>query len=302
MDQTITLQPGESVTIVATSTPLPPAPPPPVFMAALPAIPLTDFSRFLVERVLPDGSFAFSPTAGVKRTVYDTLSYVRRDYGIPGGYETYVAAEDGPNARWVGAWSFWPFMGFNAVLGDGGQTIQTNGPQLCIMATQDGGRPDIQKFTGVGQGGTGWLICDDRPPTGAWASTEALLNIGGALPLNAAFTRWRMELLAIPLTIDSARQDITLPCIITEHYNGMTIESAVSMEQSIYADTVGEVFWAAYAPSMPAVDLSSRLPYGLPWRSPLERRFNLVDARLWTNIVPRAPGEANRVAWPPQGF
>ncbi len=298
MSQTITLQPGESVTIIAAGVPVvvPPTPPPPVFTPTLPALPLTDFSRFLVERVLPDGSFAFSPTAGVKRTVYDTLSYVRRDYGIPGGYETYVAAEDGPNARWVGAWSFWPFTGFNAALGDGGQIIQENGHLLCIMATQDGGRPDIQKFTGIGQGGSGWIICDDRPPTGYWTSATALLNINGALPLNSAFTRWRMELLTIPFNING-RQDITLPCIITEHYNSMTLDGA--MEQSIYADTVGEVFWAAYDPSAPAANLSDRLPYGVPWPAPQERAFNLVDARLWTNIVPLAPSEANRVAWPP---
>ncbi len=305
MQTTITLQPGDSVTIIAAADPVigPPPPvitPPPIAAPTLPSLPLTDFSRFLVERVLPDGSFAFSPTAGAKRTVYDALSWVRRDYGIAGGYEAYVAAEDGPNARWVGAWSFYPFAGFNPTLGDGGQTIQEDGNLLCIMATQDGGRPDIQKFTGIGQGGTGWIICDDRPPTGSWASTVALLNIDGALPLNAAFTRWRMELLPIPFTINGARQDITLPCIVTEHYNGMTLQGAVSMEQSIYADTVGEVFWAAYDATDPASDLSVRLPYGLPWPAPPERHLNLVDARLWTNMEEVAAGDQNKVAWPPR--
>ncbi len=320
-ETTVTLQPGDRHTVitpgttitvdVAQPTPIPPPqpvqPPPvqPPATASLPPIPLADFSRFLVERVLDDGSPALVAGAGRKRTVYDTLTWARSDYGRPGGYERYVAAEDSLRGRWVGAWSFYPWTGFNPALGDGGQTIQENGNILIISETQDGGRPDIQQFTGVQPGGlspkgTGWLICDDMPPSGSWRYYVARLNINGALPLNPAWTRWRMEMLTIPFMVNGSRLDIVRPALITEHFNGATVADAVSLEQSIFLDGFGEVWWAAYGTGAPIGDFAGRTPFGLPWSGPPERPdFVLEDARLWTQIEPIGPGESSVVQWPP---
>lgn len=306
-DSAIIVMPsGDSLTVTAKAVApivVPPAP-----ALALPSLPLTDFSAFLVERVMPDGSPALVPGSGAKRTAYDTLTWARSDYGRPGGYERYVAAEDLPRGRWVGAWSFYPWTLFNAALGDGGQTVQNDAANAYIMETQDGGRAGVQVFTGRGSvapnggHGTGWVVCDRYPPTGSWAAVIAYLNIDGAMPLNAAWTRWRIEMLPIPFTVFGAAKNITLPCIISEHYNGASIAAAVSMEQSIYAMGWGEVWWAAYGTGARIADFAARVPFGLPWLGPFERQdFVLEDARLWTQVLPISSGEAATVQWPPSG-
>jgi hypothetical protein len=305
MQATFTLPSGfdptqDSILINPFKAAPPPAPPPaPAFDLSLP---IADIGAYLTQHILPDGSPALVPGTGRPQTVYDTMTWRRRDYGQPGGYEAFDALVDYPHGRWVSTWSFAPYKGFAALAGDGGETFQPDSRYVYIMATQDGGTPGIQKFTGSQQGGTGWIAFDYRPPTGSWASALAMLNINGATPLNPAFTRWRREMLPVYFRVFGVPATLSLPCIISEHYNGSTIANAVSMEQQIYALGWGPVWWAAYGTGAGMKDYALRVP-AAPWGAAAERSdFVIEDGRLWTDITLVAPGEQNKVAWPPAGF
>jgi hypothetical protein len=172
-------------------------------------------------------------------------------------------------------------------------------------ATQDGGTQGMQFFVGNRYGGQGWVVFDNLAPTGSWRSQLDRLSEASdpsaEPPLGQAFTRWRREVLPIRFRIFGTWRDLTLPGIIYEHWNGPSVADATNMEQAIWALGWGRVWWAFYKPA-PAADLGLRVP-ALPWPAPSDRPdCTLQDARLWTDVVPVATGEASLTQWPPAGF
>jgi hypothetical protein len=163
----------------------------------------------------------------------------------------------------------------------------------------------VQFFVGSRYGGNGWVVFDNLAPTGAWRSQLDRLSEASdpnaEPPLGQAFTRWRREVLTLRFRIFGVWRDLTLPCIIYEHWNGSSVAGASAMEQAIWALGWGRVWWAFYKPA-PVADLALRVP-ALPWPAPSDRPdCTIQDARLWTDIVAVAAGEASVTQWPPAGF
>ncbi len=135
MNTTITLTPGDSVTIVAPPNAPPPAPPapPPVVPSAppspVPAAPapqqprfdlsltISDLGAYLVQHRMQDGSPALVPGSGVPQLAGDAMTWRKRDYrsdGSPGGY----CASDGvadTRGFWTTTWQFAPYRAFRCL-------------------------------------------------------------------------------------------------------------------------------------------------------------------------------------------
>jgi hypothetical protein len=81
-----------------------------------------------------------------------------------------VAADDG---RSFVTTSDYPSYGghFDASTGDGGEVYVVENGVVRISETQDGSKPGITYF--VAKGGTGWLLFDNKVPTGSWRCETA---------------------------------------------------------------------------------------------------------------------------------
>jgi hypothetical protein len=311
-----------------------PAPPPP----PVPAITIPDLTLYLAQGRCPDGSPEMGCVADVPQRASDPMLWRKHDYGTPtDGYVAMDGVESDDGTWFATVWSFAPYDKFNSALGDGGEMYVVENGTVRVTATQDGGTPGMQYFVGPKCGGTGWIAFDNKAPTGAWRDTVATLgdqpDPTACPPLNASYTRWRMETLTIPFRTFGFRaipgptwrllptssgtrslsrwrdlaaasvgvvQSLTLRCIVYEHWNGASIASAVDVEQAVWCAGWGRVWWAKYSPG-PVTDLGYRLP-AIPWPAPPERPdFNIKDARLNTNIV-AADGSmsATVFGWPPQ--
>lgn len=223
----------------------------------------------------------------------------RFDWGAYQAADAFALA-DGSLAS---TWSYAPFGPFVQANGDGGEVYVIDGPTVRIVATQDGGKPYLQGFYGAACGGSGWVIFRSDAPTGQWNSLTAWLddlplpsNCSAATP---AFTRYRYEQLAIPFLIAGARIDITLPAIISEHFNNASVEKATALERSIYAQGYGRLIWEAWTTGAPAgSDLDARCP-PTAYSVPPAPGWSLSDCRVSTNIVAGSPPP---FGWPPAGL
>lgn len=233
----------------------------------------------------------------------DPMTSRRFDWG---GYQASDAFQTDDGRAFVTTWSYPPFGPFVAANGDGGEVYLTDGTTVRIAATQDGGKPYLQGFYGAGCGGTGWVIFRNDAPTGQWASLVARLS-GGEIPGACAadvpaFTRYRLEQVTVPFLIDGQRQDITLPTIVSEHFNNVSIDKATALERSFFAAGYGRLIWEAWTTG-PAtgVNLADRCP-GTAFSTPPAPGWTLSDCRTSTNVQP-ADGSltGDGFGWPPQG-
>jgi len=175
-----------------------------------------------------------------------------------------------------------------------------------IAATEDGGQMGVvQGFFGAGCGGTGWILFRADAPSGKWAQTVARLKgrpVGSACAASSsALTRYRMEDIALPFIIDGAPRTVTLPTIISEHFNAATLERSSALERTFIARGVGRAIWEAWSKRPPTLgDLAQRCP-GTAWSLPPGRGWFLVDCRYATNLV-TADGvmSGDRYGWPPK--
>jgi hypothetical protein len=61
--------------------------------------------------------------------------------------------------------------------------------------------------------------------------------------LSAAYTQYRLEQVSIPFIIDGHQQILSLPTIISEHYNGKDPTTAIMLERFYFARYWGKVRW-----------------------------------------------------------
>jgi len=213
------------------------------------------------------------------------MSWHRHDWPAPVGYQiedSFVGANGSPET----IWSYPPFGSFVAANGDGGEvySVATN-DTVTITERQDGGKPGIQRFCG----GTGWIVFEANPPSGSWASTVATLAdvpAGSVCPatLNSDFTQWRLEQVAVPFIINSARQSVTVATIISEHYDAATIATSRHLERTFFGQGYGRLIWESWGLTAPTINLSARCP-GTAYSTPPAPGWQLEDCRYLTNIV-----------------
>jgi hypothetical protein len=297
--------PGDSVLLVSPDAVPPPPPPPPP--PPLPPWDPTNLGAFLVHHRMPDGSPALLPGTGVPQLSTDVMTWRKHDYrsdGLPGGYGASDAVAD-PRGFWVTTWQYTNYGPFNPADGDGGEAYVYDNGFIRADATRDGGVNRDQFFVGRYYGGDGWTCFDDKTPTGSWKTQLTHLSIASDSsmqpPLGTAFTRWRREILTVRFRIFGVWQDITDLAIIYQHFNGPSVAEAVDMEEAIWLRRFGRIWYASYRQA-PAADLGARVPV-LPWPAPDDRDdFTLQDARLFTDIIEVAPGEATTIEWPLAGF
>lgn len=114
-----------------------------------PAPTIASVAAYLAQSVAPDGNSATPLAASVP------WAYERFDYASPAQAEQSFARVDG---KFETIWSYPPYGAFSAASGDGGEVYQIEGDTVYAVATQDGGRPDVQQF------GTAWPLFDIRVP------------------------------------------------------------------------------------------------------------------------------------------
>jgi hypothetical protein len=264
------------------------APPPAPAQTTIP-----DVSVFLVQSRCPNGRLEVAQPGcrgAAPQRADDPMLMRRHDWPPPTGYE---ATESflAPNGKvYETIFGMTPFGPMNVAHGDGGEVYVVEGGTVRIAATQDGGQMGvIQGFYGKGCGGDGWILFRDDAPTGAWATTVARLRgrpLGSVCSASShAFTRYRLEMAALPFVIDGSKTTLTLPTVITEHFNAASLERSTDMERSFMVKGLGRAIWESWSRKpRPATDIQARCPL-TAWSTPPGPGWDIYDCRYNTNLV-----------------
>jgi hypothetical protein len=272
-------------------------------MAAQPAT-IPDPVAFLVQARCPDGrlQIAEPDCPAQPQRAADPMLERRHDWPAPIGFmaQDALIGPDGPETLW----DFAPFREFLAAKGDGGEVYAVEGGTVRIAMTQDGGKPYLQGFHGRGCGGSGWIAFRTDAPTGRWASVVARLSDqpvpSPCRTKSTSLTRYRLEAVTAPWIIGGRRRSLTLPTVISEHFNAASIERASHMERSFFARGTGRIIWEAWSKAAPVgADLEGRCP-GSDWSGAPAPGWRLSDCRTATNLV-ADDGHTTGVTygWPP---
>jgi hypothetical protein len=204
---------------------------------------------------------------------------------------------------------------------DGGDAIIVADGTASVFLTQDGGSPGLQWFIGPDCGGSGlsrylsWVLFRSDADVN-WRSLVARLakRSTNTCPteFSAAFTRYKLVSERFPVQWHETngnlvRQSATLPTIISEHFGRATIASSEAMERFYYAKDLGKIRWEAWSTDhsmtakAEALSRSGRCP-ALADSAPPDDTWNMLDCRMWTNIVidpERANWRVHDFDWPP---
>lgn len=229
---------------------------------------------------------------GSDMTVHDILVERRHDWPLPVGWEASesVLMDDGRVLQ------TFDFVAAEHDGGDGGQILELGADGFVrAIATRDGGRPFLQYILGQGIGGTGWIFFGVDAPRGKWRELVATLAIdrwnGAKPPLGKAFTRYRLETIAFPFSFKGTPGQMWLPTIISEHYDGETIDGSQALERSYFAQGYGLVRWEAWTrtpTTLDDLDEGERYQHVEFSDAPGPGWF-LNDVRTYTNVVACEP-------------
>jgi hypothetical protein len=131
-------------------------------------------------------------------------------------------------------------------------------------------------------------------PFGAWADLVARLSDrpdpNACPPLAPAYTRYTLESVTFPAWWNGRPRAITVPTVISEHYDGDSIADSRNLERFYFAKGYGLLLWAAWSsdPSVtPSSDLAQRCP-ALPgdgaWNIAPAPGWQEIDCRYYANL------------------
>lgn len=275
------------------------APPPP----SAPTVSLEDY---LVPWMCPSGRPELAEPGCASRPFQAADVQAMRLHDLPGSNSGPEAYHVGGGwvlrpGRYVVPFSYAPWRAWT-LPDDGGEVYAAEGDRARAVATQDGGKPYLQVFQGPECGGDGWLLfvaSDLR--TGSWASRVARLTIGkvgdACHPMGSAFTRYRIEDVDWPITIDGKPETRRLSTIISQHFDHATVGESQAMEEFYFARHAGRLRWTSYTRGAPVgADLDMRCP---PRPFTGEPGFRLNDCRDLTNLRTDDAGmSGDRYGWP----
>jgi len=234
-----------------------------------PPVTIPDLSAYLAQARCPDGGRPTTCANPAPQKASDLMSWRRFD-----GQDQYsdgVVSDDG--TFWVTTWSYPPHGVFVAANGDGGEVYKSDGTTVSIVATQDGGKPGVQRFPEWG------LFSKTTPDCSVkWGAVDTL---GRACKATVTYPG-----------------GIVADTIISEHYVGANQQGA--MERFYMGYRWSRLAWESYRPSgqmrigAPAVG-----PSGVP---AAPSNLVLIDRRLTTNLTEVAPLlSVDGYGWPPPG-
>jgi len=209
---------------------------------------------------------------------------------------------------WGATWAYEPWRQRNPQNGDGGEVYTFDGETVRIAATMDGSRPDtLMSFVGPRCGGTGWVAFKTDASYGEWRGVAGDLAISydapyACPPLGTGFTRYRLENLSLPFVFDGVMSYVTLPTIISEHFNNGSVEESTDMERTFFVYGWGRLIWEPWSKiQSPAPNLNQRCPPS-PWPGP-GPEWQRYECRYNSKIVP-ADGSLTPASygWPPPQF
>ena len=220
----------------------------------------------------------------------DLVTVTRRDRPLPLGWEASNSVLL-PDGRVLQTFSFAPWKEFNPANGDGGQ-IAVVGPDGWVRFTQtrDGGKPYMQYFIG----GTGWIVFGVDAVSGQWKEVIATLTGSNSSTYNnqalsQAYTRYRLENIKFKFANNGIEYFDTLPTIITEHYDGISIENSHALERSYLALGYGLIRWEAWTKKPATIgDMNVRY-FHVSFSDPPAIGWYVNDIRTFTNKVDIEP-------------
>lgn len=226
---------------------------------------------------------AFLAPQGI--TLSSTLVDRRHDWPLPIGYEICDCVRLDHRSV-LQTFVMQPFDVWDYADGDGGQVAEVCADgYVRFTKTRDGGKPYTQFFTGE----TGWIVFGVDAEQDRWRTVVARLTIGRSptdVPTQGlALTRYLRAHIQFPFAVNGAREDRTLMCVVSEHYDGETIETSRAVERSYFAAGYGLVRWEAWDRTPPKIsDLGERY-FPVAYSEPPGPGWQLEDIRTFTNIV-----------------
>lgn len=220
----------------------------PVIAASWP-VTIADMASFFCQLRCTDGSLPLvNPSMQTARQqMADAICWTRYANDSDSSVDS---VEYGGNA-FVLAWKFGE--NFDLSRGAGGEVYKDWSGTVKIMQTQDGGTPFMQYFVGPDDGSplSGWIVADNTAPTGRWKAIVAQLGIATTPDAklsgySKSYTRWRLEDVTYEAVVFGEARQITIPTIISEHYDGDSIETSSALERSFYAQGFGRAAWEAW--------------------------------------------------------
>ena len=219
----------------------------------------------------------------------DLLTSRRHDWPLPLGWQVSDSVLL-PDGKVLQTFSFAPWKEFNLANGDGGQTAVIDDEYVKFISTRDGGTPWTQYFVG----GTGWIVFGTDAVSGSWKEVVASLRKQqdpNAKPkgLDLAYTRYRIENINFQFALNGIITNKTLTTVVSEHYDGSTIETSHNMERSYFAKGFGLLRWEAWGTGLAPISLKGRY-FPVDYSTPPGPWWIVHDVRTWTNIVDINPG------------
>jgi hypothetical protein len=131
-----------------------------------------------------------------------------------------------------------------------------------------------------------------------WGSSVAGIGQSNAPGTNCdakntrpAYTRYRLENVAMPFLMNNLQTNLIIPMVISEHYNGPTITGSTQLERFYFAQGWGKLRWEYWSTSPSSRDLTGECPTVPAWEgAPSFSGVQLTDWRTWTNIIPDTSG------------
>lgn len=235
-----------------------------------PPVTISDLSVYLVQSRCPDGGLPTTCSNPVLQRAVDLMSWRRWD-----GLDQISDGAIMPNGSFVTTWAYGSGP-FDAARGDGGEVMTSDGTTARIVATQDGSKPGIQRFTT-------WGLFNNKtiPCSRGWTAVDIF---GRACSATVTYPA-----------------GVVADTIISEHFDNPNYQG--KMERFYMAKGWGRLVWERADPigtviprgGYPVVGPSGGP--GLPNAS-----LEITDRRVVTNIISVSPVSVTQFGWPGLGF
>jgi hypothetical protein len=227
---------------------------------------IPDMTLYLAQGRCPDGSPPMNCVEAMQQRPGDPMHWRRSD-----GQDQIGESVVDPRGFFVTTWAYGDGP-FNANRGDGGEVYVIDGDTVYITATQDGGKPGIQRF------GRLWPLFNNK-----------------TIPCSEGWTTVDFETRACRVTVTYPATGYGLTQIVAASV--IVDHGLIDVERSYLASGWGRLCWESVNPSPPRAGMADSCGSGAPDIGP-----PVSDRRRSTALIAEPEPHMSDFGWPPDGF